>query len=370
MRTERLRNFLLLSLLLLACCTTSNSSSEPGATPGSSPKSKASVEPSATSTTTSGGEQQLLFMERKSLRAWDVASGSFDALGRLPSTDVSANADGSMIAYVTSAAPATEQEDFITEPELHLYETDTGDDITIGPGFSPLWQPEGDRLAYLEPREVRVCEGETCEGTNALVVADVATAKRTTWLESGAFVPLSWLGDRVIVSQQVPKPATLAVSESGAIEKLSIAPSEFWGASPDGTWLVRSITERVEFVAVDGSDRLHVPLPGSVLGEGAWSPDSRRLAAVSLDARGGEETGLRVLGPKTDANESISGSEGASGPVLWSPDGSSFAYVRATGPGGLDLEAVLCQAPSSEPSVDRCDPLFSWTRGVTLLALK
>jgi hypothetical protein len=58
-------------------------------------------------------------------------------------------------------------------------------------------------------------------------------------------------------------------------------------------------------------------------------------------------------------------SSGAAGQVVWSEDGESLAYVKGAPPRELNLQAVLCEHPPE----GRCESLFTWKRGVTLLHL-
>ena len=357
----------LLAVLFLLCSCSSNET-EPNAKTSPQATKKASESPDVDTSPVSeppetvGGS--VTYLDGKILRQWDVESGSSERIVKLPSVDVVASLDASRIAYVTSSQPSSQDEDFIASPELHLYDIESGDDTTIGPGLTPIWHTDGDRFVYVEPVEERVCEGEVCDGSDRVVVADVVSEARETILDAAAWTPLGWLGDEVVVSDQRAKPKTIAVSESGDVRPVDIPPSEFWGASPDGKWIVRSIAGTAEFSSPDGSEASGFDLGGGILGVGSWSPNSKEIASVLLEDAGTGKTGLVRLGPDSNEPVFLDGSEGAAGPVLWSPDGLSLLYARATGANGLDLEAVLCEVEAGN-----CQSLFSWTRGVTLLAV-
>lgn len=296
------------------------------------------------------------------MRTYDVDDGSSRTIVELPSSDATASA-GSVV-YVTSATPTTGDEDFIASPELHLYDVSSERDVTIGPGNSILWHPQGGRFAYLEPTGARVCEGEVCDGSNELVVAEIGSERRITLSRGEVYAPLAWLADRVVMSRKTPSPTTVAIAESGESQDLGVPPAEFWGASPDGEWLVRSVPARVDFESArPGGDKVTVEMPGSVLGEGAWAPDSTRLAAVSLRESGTSR--LVLLDPSGSNFETVPRSEDAAGPVLWSPDGRALAFTRSAGPNGLKSQAVVCEA--AQGGLD-CRSAFSWVRGVTLLS--
>ena len=291
------------------------------------------------------------------LRRFDLAEGTDERVVRLPSVDVVAPIGGGRLAYVTTADGDPGDEDFVPNPELHVRELN-GNDTTIGPGLSPLWHPDADRLAYLEPQQTRVCEGEVCEESSSVVVADVEEQTRRTVLPpGGGWTLLGWLGDDLVVADR-EAPSTVLVRGVGEVEKLDPAPNEFWGGSPDGRWIVRVSGDEAWLESPrEGSRRRAIDFDGRALGEGAWAPKGDRFAAVIL-GRTGAELGLVGLSGEV---QPVEGSRGASGPILWSPEGRSFVYTRSD---RLRLEAVHCKLEES------CETLFSWPRGVTMLALE
>lgn len=269
-----------------------------------------------------------------------------------------------MLAYVVAEETVPEDEDFIERPELHLRDLATGEDTVVGPGHAPLWHPEGRSLAYLEPREVRECEGEVCEGEATVVIADAVEEERRTLLEAGNWALLGWLGDRVLVADQVSAGTRLV--GVGYSRRLDVPPNSVWGASPDGSWIVEVETDGLRFDPAPGltGRSRRVDLAGSIPGEGSWSPTAERLGVVLLKPGAGlRATELGLVEPDGGLRR-VPGSGGTSGPVLWSRDGDSFVYARAAGRRGLRLEAVLCGAEALE-----CRALFSWAQGVALLAL-
>ena len=310
-------------------------------------------------------EESLLYLDRRTLRGRAIDRGSEEILGRLPSVDVTAAVGGETLAYVVPSAPSPQDEDFIALPELHVREVATGSESLIGPGVAPLWHPGGTRLAYLEPRGERVCEGEICEGSAAVVIADVRNEQRRTVLRPGRWVLLAWLGNDLVVADQDGQSA-MVVDVAGDVEELDLAPNQFWGASPDGRWVVAVRGGEVRFLHSARGPRASwsVDLSGRVLAAGSWSPTSDALAAVVLGPGGSGRSTLALIDRTTGLDE-VEGSRGAAGPVLWVPDGSSYVYVRSSGRRGLRLEAVHCEI--DDPA--GCTPVLSWTRGVIPLAL-
>lgn len=309
-----------------------------------------------------GPARSLLYLDGSDLRTFDLANGNDRFLARAPSTDATATPNGDRIAYVVSSTPVSSDEDFIASPELQIADVSSGSMSDAGPGFSPMWNPDGSRLGALVPAEARGCEGETCLGTVSAAVIDPATGVRTTVVEPGRMSLLGWWGDRLLVGLQDP-PSVIAASLDGSVERLSLVPNEVWGPAPNGESLLVIYEDSAGFARPDSATDDPVPLDGLVLGEGAWAPDSGAVAAVGLGRRGQQ---LVLIGPQDGRPQPVAGSAGAQGQIVWAPDSGSFVFARSTGGRGLRLEAVHCKV-ESEPECS--PPLFSWGRGVRLLAL-
>ena len=347
------RSILCLIILALVACSGASDDATPTNSGGTA------------SSPVAGGDRAsgLLYLRGHTLHSVDLESGEDEVLGDVPATDVHASPDGRLLAYVIAGSTQPEGEDFIVDPELHLFSPATEEDTFVGSGVGPLWHPDGDRFAYLEPTSKRECEGETCVGQSAVVVAEVGSEQRRTFLEAGGWILLGWLGDRLLVAD--PQEASLLqVDETGA-ETTDVQPGELWGASPDGRWLVTVVPQGLRMEAPDGAgDAREVGLEGRRPGEGSWSPTSDRLAVVLLSPAGQVRGSELALVEPSGRVTIVPDSEGASGPVLWSPEGDALVFARSTGAKGLRLEAVLCRLASLD-----CRPLFSWATGVSLLAL-
>jgi hypothetical protein len=252
--------------------------------------------------------------------------------------------------------------DFVAKPELRLLELGSGRETVVGPGFAPLWAPGSRGLVFLRPQGDRRCSGEVCKGDLAVVYVELATARRRVLLEGGRWGLLSWLGSRVLVSDVGNLTGTLAVSTDGSKRRIAPSPQEVWGGSPDGRWLVTVRSGRPEFLSVEGGVPTGASVPIStgrgVLAEGAWSPDSTRVAAVVLGRRAGR---LVTFGPEAPIPRTFAGARGTTGPVLWSPDGGQVVATRTARRG---LQVIACRVEDL-----RCRPLLDYERDVSLVGL-
>ncbi|HEX2236075.1 MAG TPA: hypothetical protein VHK89_07350 [Actinomycetota bacterium] len=304
------------------------------------------------------------------MRRWEPTSGRSEPVAGLPSADVRAAAgSGWVAAVVDRRPPPVGEEDFAVAPHLELVDTASGARVATGPGFSPVWSPDGDEVAWLRPLEPRGCDGEACEGRVDVAVLDPGAGEPRRALGPGRWALLGWAGDDLLVSDVEDPDHVLLVAPGGSVETLAMPPSRLWGASPGGQWLVTVSGSGVEVAPLDGAavgEARPVRLRATALGPGSWSPDGTRLAAVAMRAgRGGvPRARVVVVAPELRRATEIAGSGGAAGSVLWSPDGRWVAFARQTGPGGGRLGAVVCRLGG------RCRQLFSWSDDVELLRLE
>ena len=295
-----------------------------------------------------------MYAQRGEVLRAAVDGGDPETIVRTGTPDVYGSS-GPRVAYVTGAVGRV---DFVDRPVLHVLDTDTAESRRIGPGVAPLWDSAGEKLAFLRPTGQRRCEGEACFGLATVHTFEASSGRSTRVLPPGRWGLLSWLGDRILVSY-LDSPDEVVVAGGNGVSTLDLRPSELWGGSPDGRWLLVSGQEGASFVEVDGlslGEGHPVELPG-VLGLGAWAPDSSGVAAVVLGPRSSE---LYLLSPG-ERPVAVEGSRGALGGTAWAPDADALAYTVARD------EAVSARYCSRPPG--QCATVISWKAGITLLGV-
>lgn len=315
---------------------------------------------------------RLLYLDGTALNELDLATGDDRRIASLSSPDVHAASGSRWIASLADRqAPEAGEEDFARQPVLRIIDPTSGERTSMGPGFSPLWDATGTRLAWLRPVGPRECSAEACTGEVDVVVADVSSMERRAVLPAGEWGLLSWAGDRLLVSDAADLTKTISVSTTGETIALPVPPSEVWGASPDGSTLLRVAPGGVQLVPLGGGRVVGEGTSVSAsraLAEGSWAPDSSALAVISLGRSAGGIPSSRVVVLSIERGQAdpVAGSRGAAGQVLWSPDGGSLVFARATGRRGGRLEAVRCPVGPGAA----CERLLDWRDGVVLLRLQ
>lgn len=321
-----------------------------------------------------GGPDEVLLLNGRSLVRHEVGEDDAERIRNLPPASVYAARGSSWIAYVNSKPV----EDFTTEPELTLYDVEADEKVRLGAGVAPVWNPAGTRVAFLRPVEPRSCLGEECSGDVAVVTADPETGDEVDLLEPGRYSILGWAGDFLLVSDFADPTMIVSVSPQGEEERLDFPVSQFWDASPDGRWLVKTNAKKTEFVAFDdgrlGDERIGVGLGKYELLEGSWSHDSSRVAAVVGSAAAGKgdkgkgsggaaTTQVVTFSPDAPVAVEVPQTFGALGTVLWAPDNDAIVVAVTPDPKSLQIEALHCAIGNQAG----CTSVTSWTVGVTLL---
>lgn len=316
----------------------------------------------------------LLFLEGRSLFRLDVASGRTTKLEAFPAPDVRVSPGSGWIAYVVPGRrPAESHPDFLPDPQLRFLDGDSGETMSVGRGFSPLWNPSGSKVAYLRSSNARSCDGETCSGEVSVRLTRPASGKVETILKGGSYGLLGWAGNRLVVADGSDTSHVLSVAPSGHRLSLPLAPSQFWGASPDGRWIVRVGADQTAFVRLRAgrltSETKPITLRNRLLAAGTWAADSSGIAAVALHRRA--EPAITILSPEDPELRTLPHSSGAGGAPLWSSDGRSLVFPRDSAVRARALDAIWCPnvtRPETPPG--KCRSLLTWRGGVVLLRME
>lgn len=328
-----------------------------------------------------GGPDEVLYLSGTALVRRDVEKGADENVGTIETPSVYPATGSRWIAYVTSKASGGD-DDFAAEPRLHLYDPETEDEARYGAAVAPVWNPTGTHVAFLRPVEPRDCQGESCPGEVRIGVVEAATGEEAVLtLDSGRYSILGWAGDHVVVSDfEKPTTVTAAPLEGEPVE-LDMPASQFWGASPDGRWIVKTNAKKTELVPLEdgelGDDRVTVELGKYQILEGTWAHDSSAVAAVaSLESKvpsgkGDDEklvsqgVGTRIVtfSPDDPEPQTVPDTFGATGSVLWSADNDAVVFATLLDPRRALFQAKHCPIGNGSG----CQVVTSWTEGVRLL---
>jgi hypothetical protein len=279
-----------------------------------------------------------LYLSGDSLARLDLGSGALRRIGRSPTRDVYASNAGSWVAYVVSGEATAEEHDFVSEPILQAINLDSGNKVELGPGFSPLWHPTDSKLAYLRPVGGGRCSGEGCIGRFDVVVHDMQTTTSSE-LAEGRYNLLGWSGDRVLVADESDLSTTRSLGPGSDAQSVDVAPSELWDASPDGRWMLKSASDGVALVESRGDRQRSVEV-GGVLGDGAWSPDSRYIAVGVLNEARTRTRAVLIDVADGDVAQVTPALPGILD-LTWGPDSREFGFLTFVGRSNR-TELTLC----------------------------
>ncbi|HWC14887.1 MAG TPA: hypothetical protein VG929_09855 [Actinomycetota bacterium] len=356
-----------------------------GCTSGGQPAAAPTPEVSFTPDAPPAPAEELLYVEGRTLKVYDLAEGSIRDITELPSADVAVSPDGRLLVAVREAGTKatgdhqdqgagghedeghegqgaegegaegeggdTEDPEGFGEPEVVIASTEGPEDPSVlGPGRSPVWGPNSASLAVIAPAG----EGEAIH-VYQLPGSSRQTASPTDELWS----IVGWQGTDIVAIGSRSGP--VAISSLGdEVKPLDVPAIELWGVSPASVTHLRVSDEGARLEgAIEGSIG---GLEGGTLGNGTWSWDGTRIASAAISDGG--VTSLVVINTRTRGLRQVRGSRGAQGNVVWSVGNDRFAYVRVDQNDRSRLEAVVCTVELE------CDELFNWARGVRLLAFR
>ena len=315
-----------------------------------------------------GGSTALVYADFSSggeLHSRDLETGEDKLIGEL---STQGNTEAAPGAKWLSVETSEEAADGKARPTIHVLDPEGADSTELGVGVDPVWAPDGASLAWRRPVDETECGAEGCRGDVTIVVTDPATGETTDRTGSGPYLLRGWAGDHLIIEEQDPAGDNVlqSVSADGDVQELPLRPIDYWGASPDGKWLVQSgegsYNGFLQFedgqIAGEGEE-ISIP-EGTLLGAGAWAHDSSRVAAFALNS----EKDLEVVTFTPNEPDPVvvdEGGEASNGAVFWSPENNAIVFQRFN---GEELEAVHC------PLDGTCEVVLGWTTGISILRVE
>lgn len=299
----------------------------------------------------------LIYVDRTTLKAYDLKTGAAEVIADLPSADVAVSPDGALYAVVEETDPRGSTHEGFRRPAIVIAGTSgTQAPDDLGPGRSPVWDPDSSALAAVLPAgRTESMAIYKLPGGPPVLTGD----PETLWTIVG------WHGDELIAigarSGVVALPTVRSETRSPFTDEpraLGIQPSELWGVSPAGTQYV-AIRGRGAVIEGEGAAR-RIDVDAA-LGDGTWSFDGATIGVVFIE---GPATGLGLIDVATGQVRDVADGQRAQGNVVWALDGQTFAFVRVDPERRSRLEAMVC-ASSTE-----CSSAFSWDEGIRLLAFR
>ena len=291
---------------------------------------------------------ELLYLRDRELVAYDLATGTQTDITELPSPDVAVSPDGSLLVAVEEGSPQGPGPEGYREPLLVVASTGGTETASeLGPGRSPVWAPSSAAVAAIVP---------TQRGESIVVYNLPGVASATAAPDDERWSIVGWRGTDIVAIGS--RSGVVAIPTTGGdITPLDVPPSNLWGVSPTGATHLSVAGDEVRLV---GPTNERVRGLEATLGDGSWSWGGAHVAVALLDRAGGLALIDVARADVTDIPEGV----GAQGNVVWSVTGERFAFVRVDPENRGRLQAVTCTLD------DRCDELFSWGRGVRLLAFR
>lgn len=297
--------------------------------------------PEASPSISAAPAERLLYLQRRTLYAFELGTGKRRRVALLPSGDAALSPAGTELAVVEETAPGGHPEGFAAPVVSVVGVGGPGPARDLGPGRTPVWSPDGTAIAAVAPAD-----------GDEVVVAYRRDGAARRMLGPDRWALLGWSGPFVAA---IGEGAGVVVGNGDEVEAIDLAPSEVWGISPIEP--VIAVSRPATTSLYRAGDETRLELDG-VLGDGAWSPDGTTIAAVIL---GDGRPYVALIDVAARAVEPVADSARAQGNVVWSEDSQSFAYVRVDPGDATRLQAVICTRAGV------CIATFSWAEGVTLL---
>ncbi len=370
--------WLVVLVLALAACS---GSGRPAGTRGPSPGGLPPASPSDLDSSPAR-PITLFYADHTTLLAYDLHTGKRRELAALPSADIAVSPDGRRYAYVRETSPAGSGPEGYRRPYIDVGSTSGGASHTAGPGRSPLFSPDGTRLAAItEDRGVSACAGVRsgrpakgrCPSAERVVAYRTGrpAAPFSVVLGYNRWSLIGWSSTRRLVAGSLIQPRVYLGFPGASPQQqrpVSASPSEVWGVSPAAPLLLRvrgtrAALEPLPFGSPPPASAVH--LSGALLGDGAWSPAGNTIVATAVHRHGTSvATTLVDIDVTSGRARTVPHSAGAEGQVVWDAGGRSFVYAQVDPRDRARLQAKLCTSHLV------CHKLFGWGEGVQLLALR
>jgi hypothetical protein len=255
----------------------------------------------------------------------DLRTGTISQLFEAPGRQVALPATGDRAAYVVSTpAPVSAAPSGSPAPALpivHVVDLRTGEDVSVGEGFGPVWSSDGTHLAAIRT---------TPQGPEivAMTTSEPQLRPITTWATEWTI--LGWAGDRVLVFG-LPLRMYLA-SMDGGLQQLPTPSAEIHDPSPDGRW-VFAVSQQGDavFLRLGQSEPVVIDLGPWQLGNAHWTNNDLVVAAAATGTEVDAPSTVLVLDPEAGSMLKVPHTQGVVA-AFPSSDGRSFVMTRGKYP--------------------------------------
>jgi WD40-like Beta Propeller Repeat len=319
----------------------------------------------------------LIYAEGKMLKSWDLEAGTGRRIAKLPSRDVAVSPDGS--SYVAVRKASSRGSGGGRNDVLVVGSMDGGKAEKLGPGRTPVWSPDGTRVAVVAtaPRAY-LCEqgaeisarkvGPGCVpaefiytyepgGDNDGVPEGAGSGPARKW------VLLGWTRGNSIIGSSGKNSTIISLDRPGERKVIAFHRREILGASPTDNLLLIIKGNKVRMGAPGEGAAQRVDFGDVVPTDGMWSPDGTRIATPIVSKSNESSRKLALVAAESGEVVEVPGSEGAQGSVAWLSGGESFVYSRAAPANPRRNQAVHCTVELE------CEPLFLHKKSGSMLAI-
>jgi hypothetical protein len=320
----------------------------------------------------------LIYAEGATLKSFDLGTGKRRRIAKLPSTDVAVSPDGSRYVAVRKVSSHGSSSDVERNNVLVLGSTDGGKPRKLGPGRTPVWSPDGTKVAVVAtaPRAFLCEQGAEITARRAgpgCVPAEFIytyEARQTNEVPAGVgsgparkWVLLGWTRGNSIIGSSGKNSTIISLDRPGERKVIAFHRREILGASPTDNLLLIIKGNKVRMGAPGEGAEQRVDFGDVVPTDGMWSPDGTRIATPIVSKSNESSRKLALVAAESGEVVEVPGSEGAQGSVAWLSGGESFVYSRAAPANPRRNQAVHCTVELE------CEPLFLHKKSGTMLAI-